>query len=212
MKWSLRHNNRPAMRKLRKCQRDHTSQGCIFWGNDVEVLGVSQCFHVFSYFLEGHACLPVRTWSTFPVDFPYLSPLVSLLKTTKEDLDDFKVSHYFKKPAHGCRKAGGSLVLWSSNYSWEDVVSWTLLTCVCVGMCGGASVKCVVFNIRSGHFFWFGFPMVSQRFLEACSSLNSKAITGKSLVIWLHRVYTSISVLSWQVNISIIYYNVVYLC
>lgn len=169
-------------------------------------------FHVFSYFLEGHACLPVRTWSTFPVDFPYLSPLVSLLKTTKEDLDDFKVSHYFKKPAHGCRKAGGSLVLWSSNYSWEDVVSWTLLTCVCVGMCGGASVKCVVFNIRSGHFFWFGFPMVSQRFLEACSSLNSKAITGKSLVIWLHRVYTSISVLSWQVNISIIYYNVVYLC
>ena len=60
-------------------------------------------------------------------------------------------------------------------------------------------------SIRS--LFWFGFPMVSQRFLEACSSLNSKAITGKSLVIWLHRVYTSISVLSWRVNISIIYYN-----
>ena len=119
-------------------------------------------FHVFSYFLEGHACLPVRTWSTFPVDFPYLSPLVSLLKTTKEDLDDFKVSHYFKKPAHGCRKAGGSLVLWSSNYSWEDVVSWTDM-CVRWNVWRGQRKMCgFQHSIRSLFLIWLshGFPKI----------------------------------------------------
>ena len=71
----------------------------------------------------------------------------------------WEVSHYFKKPAHGCWKAGGSEWFFDhptipgSMKSGRMLFRGNLLTCVCVGMCGGASLKCVVFNIRSGHFF-----------------------------------------------------------
>lgn len=127
----------------------------------------------------------VITWSTFPMDLlgGSLDPLTITIGFTVKS-DNVRLGWFFGKSPIILRKqhmdVGKPVVLWFFDHPtipkfcwgfvflyswineiWEDVVSWTLLTCVCKNVWRGQLKICgFQHSIRSLFLFWLshGFP------------------------------------------------------